>query len=148
MSIPRAGLGFKSLRKVVFLGCLQNLWNPIQISKWILKGGFFNLVATETGKDGQFPSNTCVLLSGAAREQETRPFRGAGARVKGGVEVGKKLSRVQGGRQGMGKRMYFRSGWSRRIHGRVTAGRNDGKRLHLAKIIRDEHFNRPANQFL
>ena len=79
----------------------------------------------------------------------------AGARVKGGVEVGKKLSRVQGGRQGMGKRMYFRSGWSRRIHGRVTAAsysrqqmakktKNDGKRLPLAKIIRDGPFQRPA----
>ena len=45
-----AGPGFKSLRKVVFLGCLKNCWNPIQISKWILKGGFFNLVPTETGK--------------------------------------------------------------------------------------------------
>ena len=75
--------------------------------------------------------------------------------------MGKNLSRVQGGRQGMGKRMYFRSGCSRRIHGRVTAAaasysrqqmakktKNDGKRLHLAKIIRDGPFQRPANQFL
>ena len=95
----------------------------------------------------------CLALGGAESEKPVPLVGGRGRKSSGqrGVEVGKKLSRVQGGRQGMGKRMYFRSGWCRCIHGRVTGAsyseqqmakmtKNNGKRLHLAKIIRDGPF--------
>ena len=47
----------------------------------------------------------------------------------------------------MGKRMYFRSGWSRRIHGRVTATSYSGQQM-AKKTKNDGKSSAPRIAFL